>query len=67
MAYGFPLEIVKRIGAQAVIAANRRVARRFVPAYASTMAIRLVPPAPRRTLARQVFARLKKAPRRLVS
>jgi hypothetical protein len=66
MAYDFPLEIVRRIGAQAVIAANRRVARRFVPAYASAMAIRLVTPAPRRALARHAFARFK-APRRNLS
>ena len=44
MAYGFPIELLRRLGAQAVIAANRRVARRFVPAYASAMAIRLAPP-----------------------
>jgi hypothetical protein len=61
MSYGFPIELLKRLGAQAVIAANRRVARRFVPAYASAMAIRVTPTAPRRALARMI------EPRRLLS
>jgi hypothetical protein len=66
MSYGFPIELLKRLGVQAVIAANQRVARRFVPAYASEMAIRLAPAGPRRALTRRELARLID-PRRLLS
>jgi hypothetical protein len=66
MSYGFPFDFLKRLGAQAVIAANRRVARRFVPAYASAMAIRVTPTAPYRALTRRALARLIE-PRRLQS
>jgi hypothetical protein len=66
MSYGFPSELLKRLGAQAVIAANRRVARRFVPAYASAAAIRVAPIAPYRALTRRELARMID-PRRLSS
>lgn len=66
MSYGFPIELLKRLGAQAVTAANRRVARRFVPAYASAMAIRIAPADPRRALTRRSLTRLID-PRRLLS
>lgn len=66
MSYGVPIEFLKQLGAQALVAANRRVARRFVPAYASELAIRLAPAALLRASARRQLARLIK-PRRLVS
>jgi hypothetical protein len=62
MSFGLPIAFLKRLGSQAIIAANRRVARRFVPGYATAAAIRLAADA-RRTLERRQFSRLI-APRR---
>jgi hypothetical protein len=58
-----PIEILLRLGARAIVAANRRVARRFVPDYASTTAIRLVAADARRVLASRLAIRLIKPPR----
>jgi hypothetical protein len=65
MSFGFPMAFAKRLGNQAMSAANRRVARRFVPGYATAAAIRLADDA-RRTLERRQLTRLI-APRRAVS
>jgi hypothetical protein len=65
MSFGFPIAFIKRLGNQAITAANRRVARRFVPGYATAAAIRLADDA-RRTLERRQLTRLI-GPRRAVS
>ncbi len=57
---------LKQLQTRVAIAAGRRVARRFVPAYNSVAAIRLSPASPQRTFARRQLARLIER-RRVVS
>lgn len=66
MSCGFPIELIRQIETHVVLAAHRRVARRFVPGYNTAAAIKLRPASPRRALARRQLARLIE-PRRVVS
>ena len=58
MSRRLPVEFLKSLEMRVVVAGRRKVARRFVPGYATGAAIRLTPMSPRRALARRQLARL---------
>ena len=66
MSRSLPTEFLKQLEMRVMIAGGRKVARRFVPGYNSSSAIRLSLTSPRRALARRQLARLID-PRRVVS
>ena len=58
MSRSLPTEFLKNLEMRVAIAGRRKVARRFVPGYSSSTAIRVSPVSPRRAFARRQLARL---------